>query len=190
MAENRNIANFYNIIRNEEHGLRYKYQFIVRLAFNQMMFMNRGQYTDNDRVIFNQLGITDPYTLNQLTSTDSKNIENNLTFFAQSTSLPQSELTTTEVTYFAQTFKFPGIVNYTNEWNVTILLDQQLSIYRQLKAWQEMMASIVRNSGGNKTIPDVRGDLQLLNNYGQQIDRRYTIEGIFPTDLPAISMKY
>jgi hypothetical protein len=52
------------------------------------------------------------------------------------------------------------------------------------------MASIVRNNGGQKTIPDARGDLRLLSNDGRTTDKRYVLEGIFPTDIPNIDMRY
>jgi hypothetical protein len=38
MSENRNIANFYNMIKQQENGLRYKYQFLVNLIFNKNIF--------------------------------------------------------------------------------------------------------------------------------------------------------
>jgi len=63
-------------------------------------------------------------------------------------------------------------------------------IYKQMRLWQEMMSSIARNSGGNKTIPNVRGEIELLNQFGDKAQTRYWVEGIFPTTVPAVSMQY
>ena len=40
------------------------------------------------------------------------------------------------------------------------------------------------------TIPNVRADIQFLDNYGEEITRRYFVEGIYPTDVPEIQMNY
>lgn len=190
MAMNRNIADFYNEIQSHK-GLRYSYQFIVKLAFEQNMFdpSNRGQYSEIDNVLLAQYGFN-LQTLGELTNPNPSKPENNLTFLAQSTSLPQTKINTVKVDYFAQGFRFPGLIEYDKTWNINILLDQQLSIYRQLRLWQEMMSSIARNNGGNKTIPNVRGDIQLLDQYGRQIERRFFVEGIFPVTVPPIEMVY
>lgn len=190
MSSQRNIADFYNEIQNKQGGLRYQHQFIVRLNFKQNFFTDRGVYSGVDKVIFNQLGITEENTLNQLTNPNPEQPQNDLTLFAQSTSLPRSQITPTVVTYFAQTFHFPGIMNYETSWTVNVLLDQKLTIYRQLKAWQEMISSISRNSGGNKTIPEAQGVIELLDGYGRKAQRRFSIEGIFPTNLQTIDMQY
>lgn len=190
MAMNRNIADFYNEIQSHK-GLRYSYQFLVKLDFEQRMFdpSNRGRYSEIDNVLISQYGFNLD-TLGELTNPNPSKPENNLTFLAQSTSLPQTKIGTVPVAYFAQGFRFPGLIEYDKQWTINILLDQQLTIYRQLRLWQEMMSSIARNSGGNKTIPNVRADIQLLNQYGNQIERRYFVEGIFPTDVPNIDMTY
>lgn len=189
MAENRNIANFYKEIQNQS-GLRLSYQFLVRLAFPEGILRDRGVNTSYDNVIWRQLGITDPYTLNELTNPNPQDPTRNLIFFAQGTSVPQTRINTVQVEYFAQSFRFPSIITYDENWSLSILLDEKLTIYRQLVAWQELISSIARNNGGNKTIPNVYGDVQLLNSFGNAIQRRFTIEGIFPNSVPRLSMRY
>ena len=189
MANNeRNIAKFYQAIQNGD-GLRYGYQFLVKINFNQNVFAFRGNNTSFDSVIFKQLGIT---TIKDLDSLINPNPDNTVdfSFYARGTNIPQTTLTTTPVSYFATGFRFPGLMQYEKNWNVTILLDSQLNVYRRLRLWQELISSIVRNNGGNKTIPDVKGDVQLLSNDGKNVQRRFLIEGIYPTNVPQIDMKY
>ena len=190
MALSRNLADFYNEIQNAG-GLRYSYQFLVKLAFDQQMFdpTNRGQYSAVDNVLLAQLGLNLD-TLGELTVPNPQQTKNDLTFFAKSTSLPKTTITTAKVEYLAQSFELPGIVTYDKQWTINVFFDSQLSIYRELRLWQEMMSSIARNNGGNKTIPNVRADIQFLDNYGEEITRRYFVEGIYPTDVPEIQMNY
>lgn len=53
-----------------------------------------------------------------------------------------------------------------------------------------MMSSYSRNSGGNKTIPDVDGDILLLDNFMDRIERRFKIRGVFIKNLADISLEY
>jgi hypothetical protein len=187
VSEQRNISDFYNKIQ-QSGGLRYGYQFLVKLFFDKAVFNTRGAYSDKDLILFKQYGINGYEKIidaNPATKDD-------LTFFAQATQLPGTTLDATQVQYFAQGFRFPGIIKYDAQWSIDILLDQDLTIYKQLRIWQEMMSSIVRNSGGNKVIPNARGKLYLLDSYGDATkpDRIYAMEGIFPKEVPVINMQY
>lgn len=191
MSLNRNLADFYNQIQSEG-GLRYSYQFLVRLALNQNIFGDgsRGNNPGVDAILQAQYGLN-LQTLGGLkdpNSGENKGID--IAFLAQSTNIPKTELTTTKVSYFAQSFEFPGIIKYDDTWTVTVKLDQQMILYKQLRLWQEMMSSIARNSGGNHTIPDAYGDVQLLDQYGKTPQRRFWIEGIYPTVVPQIDFQY
>jgi hypothetical protein len=191
MALNRNLADFYNQIQNEG-GLRYQYQFLVRLAIDQDIFGpgTRGQYSGVDEVLRAQYGLN-LETLGGLVDPNSgENQGIDISFLAKSTNLPQTELATTKVSYFAQSFEFPGIVRYGDTWTVNVQLDQRMIIYKQLRLWQEMMSSIARNSGGNHTIPNARGEILFLDQYGKYPQRKYWIEGIYPTNVPQIDMQY
>lgn len=192
MALNRNLADFYNEVQNSG-GLRYGYQFLVRLAFPQNFIWdpaNRGANNGVDQILAAQYGL-DLDTLGGLTDPNSgENLGVDFSFLAKSTSLPTMQLRPTTVSYFAQSFQFPGIISYGNTWTVTINLDSKMIIYKQMRLWQEMMSSIARNSGGNKTIPNVRGEIELLNQFGDKTQTRYWVEGIFPTIVPPVSMQY
>lgn len=191
MALSRNIADFYNEIQNQS-GLRYQYQFLVRLAINQDIFGpgTRGQHSGVDEVLRAQYGLS-LETLGGLIDPNSGEHQGvDFTFLAKGTSLPQTELTTTKVNYFAQSFEFPGIIRYGDTWTVNVQLDQRMIIYKQLRLWQEMMSSIARNSGGNHTVPDARGEILFLDQYGDRAQRTYWVEGIYPTIVPAIDMQY
>lgn len=191
MALNRNLADFYNEIQNSG-GLRYGYQFIVRLAFPEGLWdlANRGVHAEVDNVLAAQYGL-DLESLGGLTNPNSgEHLGVDFTFLAKSTQLPTMDLRTTKVSYFAQSFEFPGIINYGNTWAVTVNLDSKMLIYKQIRLWQEMMSSIARNSGGNKTIPNVRGQIDLLNQFGSEPQVKYWVEGIFPTQTPQIDMQY
>lgn len=191
MALNRNLADFYNEIQNQD-GLRYQYQFLVRLAIDQDIFgpSTRGQNSGVDQVLRAQYGLN-LETLGGLVDPNSgENQGIDISFLAKTTNLPQTELVTTRVNYFAQSFEFPGIVKYGDTWTLSVQLDQKMIIYKQLRLWQEMMSSIARNSGGNHTIPNARGEILFLDQYGKTPQRKFWIEGIYPTIVPQVDMQY
>lgn len=191
MALSRNLADFYNEIQNSG-GLRYGYQFLVRLAFPEGLWNlgNRGANSGIDNVLAAQYGLS-LETLGGLTDPNSgEQLGVDFTFLAKSTALPTMELKNTTVAYFAQSFVFPGIISYGNTWNVTVLLDSKMTIYKQMRLWEEMMSSISRNSGGNKTIPNVRGEIELLDQFGEEPQIKYWVEGIYPTEVPQLDMQY
>lgn len=191
MALSRNLADFYNEIQSES-GLRYGYQFLVRLAIDQNIFdpSTRGQFSGVDAVLQAQYGLN-LQTFGGLKDPNSgENQGIDISFLAQSTNIPQTELTTTKVSYFAQSFEFPGIIRYGDTWQVNVKLDQRMILYKQLRLWQEMMSSISRNSGGNHTIPEARGEVMLLDQYGRDAQRKFWVEGIYPITVPQIDFQY
>lgn len=191
MALSRNLADFYNEIQNQ-NGLRYAYQFLVRLAIDQDIFGpgTRGQNSGIDQVFQAQYGLSLQTFGGLIDPNSGENQGVDISFLAQSTRVPQTELTTTKVNYFAQSFEFPGIVRYQDTWNINVKLDQKMILYKQLRLWQEMMSSISRNSGGNHTVPNARGEIILLDQYGRDAQRKFWVEGIYPITVPQVDFQY
>lgn len=181
MPEEKSIRGFYNLIQ-KENGLRYKHQFLVRINLADPELQSYG-------LNFKSLYGEDWFRFldgNQSSMDPTKD----LTFYAKSTSLPETSMKTTPVSFLAAGFRFPGIVNYTDSWSVNVLMDQHLYIYTALRQWQELMSSWVYNNGGKKTIPNIDADLLLLNNTSTDVLRRFKMRGIFIKELPELPMEY
>ena len=71
----------------------------------------------------------------------------NFTYYVRSTSIPKISVGSAKVNYFAAGFEVPGIINYPDSWDVTFLLDENLTQYNLLKNWQEALSNY-RFSGG------------------------------------------
>lgn len=187
------LRGFYDYIQ-KSGGMRYKHQFLVHINFSEIQnaaYVNRGIQRD---YFNNMYGDTWVDYLRKAGEDAKGSIGNkpthDLTFFANSTSIPETTLKTTDVSFLAAGFKFPGVMDYANTWSINILLDQNLYVYTELLYWKELMSSYARNNGGNKTIPNVDGDVWLLDQYMQQAQRRFKMRGIFIKEIPQIQMEY
>jgi hypothetical protein len=63
-------------------------------------------------------------------------------------------------------------------------------MYNALYEWQESLASLKNNGGGLKVIPDVYAKVKLLNDRFDTVTNTFTLVGVFPSDIPKISLEY
>lgn len=127
-----NIRSFYEYIQ-AQGGVRYGHQFIVKLNVGDIpgaSYNARGYNRDT----FVQMMGRDWFKY--LKDTNLQDPTKDLTFFAQSTSIPQTQLQTTDVSFLAAGFKLPGIMKYDDTWSIDILLDQNLYLYTELLYWK------------------------------------------------------
>lgn len=117
-------------------------------------------------------------------------VNENLTYYIKSASIPQSEIKNANVAFLAAGFVVPGIISYPEDWTVDILLDQDLTMYRRLKMWHEEISSYRLDGGGKKVIPHVTANVNLLDNTMQNIVRRYVMEGCWIQELGNVDFKY
>ena len=62
--------------------------------------------------------------------------------------------------------------------------------YTEGSAWQNSFASLQLSGGGSKIIPSVQAHVGLLDATLQNVIHRFTLEGVFPTKIPDLSMQY
>lgn len=162
-----NLMEFYKNI-TQTHPLRYGHQFTVEFLGNSLGGVETGDF-----------GPSSP-----------GDIKNNITYYVQSSKIPQIEINSAKVSYLAAGFEVPGVVKYPDSWDVEILLDQDLTQYKRLRSWQEAMSSYKYSGGGYKTIPNVIAQVNLLDNTMQNIVKSYRMEGVWIADLQNIDLKY
>lgn len=165
--------------KNDVHQLKQFYNTVLTkrpLWFNHQFFIEF--YGD---------GVT---TIYQQEWSGSNNLIVNPTYWIKASSIPAIDVTPAKVSYLAQGFEVPGVVKYPDSWDVTFMLDQQLSQYKFLQLMQRYMSSFEQNGGGVKVIPDIKAKVWLLDSYLQNPAGCYIIQGIFVTKLGDIQFEY
>lgn len=113
-----------------------------------------------------------------------------ITYYVKSTSIPEVNIEEQKIAFLSQEFVVPKQVSYGGEWSVNVLVDQNMTHYRSLYDWQNSFARLEYSGGGLKTIPNVTAHVGLLDASLQNVIHRFTLEGVFPTKIPDLSMQY
>lgn len=161
-----NLKEFYNNI-TKSHPLRYAHQFVVEF----------------DGASLN--GLTGEFT-----AANPTDIVNNITYYIQSSSIPQVEVNSVKVSFYSAGFEVPGVVKYPDSWQVNILLGQDLYQYKRLESWREAISNYRLSGGGNKVIPNVRAKVGLLDSTMQNIVKTYIMEGVWIDNLSEVKFEY
>lgn len=167
MAGSRNTYNIMEFYKNitQRHPLRYGHQFTV-------------EFITGDESVgeFQRGNINDPV--------------NNITYYVQSSEIPQVDIGSAKVAFYAAGFEVPGVIKYPDSWKVNILLGQDLYQYKRLQSWMEEMSSYRRSGGGNKTIPNVKAHVNLLDSKMLNVVKRYVMEGVWIESLGDVRFEY
>lgn len=121
---------------------------------------------------------------------DPSNPENNFTYYAQSARLPQINIVKGRASYFGTEFRVPGTIQYQHDYSVKILLEQNMNMYEKLRIWMRRLSDLRLDGGGNRLIPNVALYLNLLKSDHKEISTRYVLEGVWPTRISDIGLKY
>lgn len=74
-------------------------------------------------------------------------VGDSITYFVQSSQIPDVEISEAKVNYLGAGFVVPGVVKYPETWKVKILLDNNMTYYKLLQKWQETISSFKNNQG-------------------------------------------
>ena len=111
-----------------------------------------------------------------------------LQFWASAASVPGRTITSQDFAYQGLTFRVPSTVTFESPWAVTIRCDQSMTIRDAIEDWFNEFADVSKGGGGDKTIPDYRARVDLLDESLQNIVKTYVIEGIYPESYGAITL--
>jgi len=170
-ANEYNIQAFYNQIMKTRPML-YGYQFILE-------FVQGGQM-GNDAIGYEQFDLFN----------NRENPDTNFTYYAQSASLPKFQINKATASYYGTQFRVPTVIQYDHDYNVKILIEQDMIMYERLRLWMKKISDLRLNGGGIKTIPSVAMRLNLLDSTHQYFTTSYVLEGVWPTNIPTISLEY
>ena len=126
--------------------------------------------------------------LNSL-STGVTNLEKtDLEVWVQSTKLPSQKLTTQDITKCAITFKMPDHVDYDRTWTCEVLMSLSMEQYKSLMDWQRHYSDLTIDGGGDNSFPDVSATVILCDNLFNETNRKITLYGVFPEEVPEIDL--
>lgn len=110
--------------------------------------------------------------------------------WCQGTDLPGRSLSVLEVKKHNFTLRMPDRITYDGTWTVSVILDLSLKGYKALLEWQRYYSSFYYDMGGERGLPETKGIITLLDNKFEKSDAgEFKIYGIFPSQVPSISLK-
>lgn len=111
--------------------------------------------------------------------------------YCQATDLPGKKLSVLEVKKHGFTLRMPNVIEYDGTWKTTVLVNLQLEHYRGLLYWQNHYSSLKNDMGGARGFSDATATVTILDNNFQEkaVGKKIKIYGIFPSEVPALSMK-
>ena len=166
MANNEHHLNqFYtNIMQN--NAMLYKYQFLVELVGGDEL----AKYTSF--------------------STQPTEPGSNITYWAQSGSIPKISITKGKAVYFGTEFRMPGVIKFTHTWPMEILLDEDMTIYDLMTQWRKSISDLSLDGGGIKNVPNVNLRVSLTNSDNSQKTTSFIVAGVWPKTIGEISLQY
>jgi len=113
-----------------------------------------------------------------------------LSFMAQASQLPASNLGTITVPYFGRQVKFAGNRTF-DPWTMTILNDEDFLVRNALENWMAAINSHVGNVNEAATPAGYKSQAQIIQySKAGNIIREYNFNGLFPTALGEITTSW
>lgn len=130
---------------------------------------------------------------------ENLNLAGGFDIWCQGTDLPGRSLSVLEVKKHNFTLRMPDRITYDGTWTVSVILDLSLTGYKALLKWQRYYSDFKTDMGGERGLPGATGTITLLdNNFNSNEEAKnpaappagtFKIYGIFPSQVPSISMK-
>jgi len=107
-------------------------------------------------------------------------------FMVKAAALPASTLGTYVVPYFGRDIKYAGDRTF-EDWEVTIINDEDFAIRNAMEAWSNAINSHVANT---RALPQTYKSDAIITQYGKdgQTLRVYNFQGIHPITISSIAM--
>lgn len=113
-----------------------------------------------------------------------------ITYYIKSADVPEISIGEATINFLAQDFVVPKGITYGGTWDVKLMTTNTLNHWVALRNWQRIYADLERNGGGNRAVPDIKAHVKVLDSSMQNILHDFVLEGVFPSKVPDIDMKY
>lgn len=108
-------------------------------------------------------------------------------FHCKAASLPGSTIPAVKVPYMGRSIVIPGDRDF-EEWSVTVMLDKEMTVRKDLYAWKEEMNSTVGNTGpGSVSAVKSDGFVKAIMKDGS-VGITFKLIGMIPTTVSAVDL--
>lgn len=109
-------------------------------------------------------------------------------FMVKTAALPASTVGSYVVPYFGRDVKYAGDRTF-EDWEVTIINDEDFAIRNAMEAWSNSINSHVSNS---RALPQRYKSDAIVTQYGKdgRVLRTYSFEGIYPLNISSIALSW
>lgn len=121
--------------------------------------------------------------------------ENQLRFVCRASSIPASNIASIDVPYFGRKVKVSGDRTF-DDWDVTIMNDEDYVVRRAFEEWHSAINSIVPNlkvaTQPGESAPTGYKGIATVNHHGKrgEIIAQYQFVNIFPTTITAMGLDW
>lgn len=120
-----------------------------------------------------------------------KNLGDDIKYYFQSSQIPGTQLSVTNVAYFGTQFRAPGVKQFRHNWSSDILLLDDFAIYDSFKNWHSSISNLNMQGGGEKKVSEVKITLNLLNKDGEvDKDHCWHMEGVWIKTIGELQLAY
>lgn len=105
-------------------------------------------------------------------------------FHCKAASLPGSVIPAVKVPYMGRSIVIPGDRDY-EEWSVTVMLEKDMTIRRDLFNWKEEINATVGNTGAPPSAIKSDGSVKSYNKDGS-VGITFRLIGMFPTNVAGV----
>jgi len=126
-----------------------------------------------------------------LTNPFNSSADDKVRFMCRASQIPATSITPISVSYFGRPIKFAGNRVF-EDWQVTIINDEDFSIRSTLEEWVQNINSTKGNLRLTGASPEAYKSQASVIHYGKQgnILREYTFVGMFPVNIAAIDLDW
>lgn len=111
--------------------------------------------------------------------------------YAKSANIPGRKNVTSELPFYGMKFKIPMNLDYDKNWQLEFTVDAQLNNRRIMEAWADTVSDLRSNTGGSKgRLPVSKAFCHLLDADLTTVIDTYTLEGVFPEEVGAVSLSH
>jgi len=117
--------------------------------------------------------------------------------YAQSAGMPGRTIEAQPTPFYGFEFQVPTNTKYEQTWTITVRADKDLKSRVMFEEWFDYIADLRKSTGGKKgLIPQGSyGVVHMLspeffNNDQAEVSRTYRLEGLFPTELGALTLDH
>ena len=111
-----------------------------------------------------------------------------MAFLARAAMIPESVLNTIEVPFRGRRAKIPGARLFPNQWEVTVLNDNDFMLRNAFERWSNGINSNDTNVGRTR-IGDISVDIQVEQlDQNENVIKTYTIKGAWPAVVSGIQL--